>query len=124
MKKIKNILIVEDDEDARWGLTLFLKKEGFTVFEAKDGVDAITQLNKENIDLILSDLKMPNLDGLELLKHCSKNNEKAPFVMMTAYGDCESFCEILNCGAFEYLNKPVRLEEVLLLIKKIEELKE
>jgi len=121
MKKIEKVLIVEDDADARWGLSLFLKKEGFDVFEAKDGLDAITMLNKENVDLVLSDLKMPNLDGLELLKYCNKNCDNVVFVMMTAYGDCESFCEILNYGAFEYLNKPVRLEEVLSLIKRIEE---
>jgi len=121
MKKIEKVLIVEDDVDARWGLSLFLKKEGFDVFEAKDGLDAITMLNKENVDLVLSDLKMPNLDGLELLKYCNKNCDNVVFVMMTAYGDCESFCEILNYGAFEYLNKPVRLEEVLSLIKRIEE---
>jgi len=121
MKKIEKVLIVEDDADARWGLSLFLKKEGFDVFEAKDGLEAITMLNKENVDLVLSDLKMPNLDGLELLKYCNKNCDNVVFVMMTAYGDCESFCEILNYGAFEYLNKPVRLEEVLSLIKRIEE---
>jgi len=121
MKKIEKVLIVEDDVDARWGLSLFLKKEGFDVFEAKDGLEAITMLNKENVDLVLSDLKMPNLDGLELLKYCNKNCDNVVFVMMTAYGDCESFCEILNYGAFEYLNKPVRLEEVLSLIKRIEE---
>lgn len=120
MKKISNILIVEDDDDARWGLSLFLKKEGYNVFEASDGLKAITLLNKESIDLVLSDLKMPNLDGLELLKFCNKNYEDTTFVMMTAYGDCESFYEILNCGAFEYLNKPVKLEEVLSLIKRIE----
>ncbi len=120
MKKINNILIVEDDDDARWGLSLFLKKEGYKVFEASDGLNAITLLNKESIDLVLSDLKMPNLDGLDLLKFCNKNYKDTTFVMMTAYGDCESFYEILNCGAFEYLNKPVRLEEVLTLIKRIE----
>ncbi len=118
--KIKRILIAEDDDDARWGLSLFLKKEGFDVFEAKDGLDALALLKKEKIDLILSDLKMPNMDGLELLKKYNKENQNTVFVMMTAYGDCESFCEILNYGAFEYLNKPVILEELLLLIKRIE----
>lgn len=120
MKKINNILIAEDDEDARWGVALFLRKKGYTVFEAKDGVDALICLRKEKIDLVLSDLKMPNLDGLELLKLSKKESICPFFVMMTAYGDCESFFEILNCGAFEYLNKPVKLEEVLALIKKIE----
>lgn len=121
MAKVKKILLVEDDDDARWGLALFLKKEGYTVFEGRDGVEAVDILNKNKVDLILCDLKMPRLDGLALLKHCKKNSINTPFVIMTAYGDCESYYDILNWGAFEYLNKPVNLEDVRLLIKKIEE---
>lgn len=117
---IKKILVVEDDTDARWGLCHFLKKEGYDVSEAEDGIKAHAVLKKEKVDLILSDLKMPGMDGLDLLKHCRKENNAAVFVMMTAYGDCESFWEILNHGAYEYLNKPVTLSEVLALVKKIE----
>lgn len=120
MKKIKTILVVDDDADARWGLAFFLKKEGFTVYEAGDGVEALNLLEKEKVNLILSDLKMPNFDGLDLLKLCKKKFQNVFFVMMTAYGDCESFCEILDCGAFEYLNKPVKLNDILRLIEKIE----
>jgi two-component system response regulator (stage 0 sporulation protein F) len=117
---IKKILVVEDDEDARWGLCHFLRKEGYDVREAEDGVIAYALLKKEGFDVILSDLKMPGMDGMELLKHCKKENNTAVFVMVTAFGDCESFWEILNHGAYEYLNKPVSLDEVLALLKKIE----
>ncbi len=119
--KIEKILVVEDDDEVRWSLVTFLKKEGFYVSEAKDGLEACSLLKKDKYHLIISDLKMPNFSGEELQDFCEKECIKAKFIIITAYGKVESFMNVMKKGAYEYLNKPVRLEELLSLIKKIEE---
>ncbi len=119
--KIEKILVVEDDSEVRWSLVTFLKKEGYWVSEAKDGLEACGMLRKDKYDLIISDLKMPNFSGEELQDFCEKECIKSKFIIITAYGKVESFMKTMQKGAFEYLNKPVRLEELLTLIKKIEE---
>jgi len=118
--KVEKILVVEDEIDARWGIVQYLRKEGYTVFEAGNGVEAKKILNKEKIDVIFSDLKMPEMDGEELLKYCKQTNNYAIFIMMTAYGDCQNYFDIISLGAYEYLNKPVLLEDIFSLLKKIE----
>lgn len=118
--KVKKVLIVEDETDTRWGICHFLKKEGFSVFEAENGLVAKEILQKEKIDVILSDLRMPKMDGAELLKYCKESKNPATFILMTAYGDCQSYCDIMSLGAYEYMNKPVLLEEIKNLFKKIE----
>jgi DNA-binding NtrC family response regulator len=118
--KVKKVLVVEDEPDTRWGICHYLKKEGFLVFEAENGLVAKEILNREKIDVILSDLRMPKMDGAELLKFCKENKNNAIFVMMTAFGDCQSYCDIMSLGAYEYMNKPVLLEEIKALFKKIE----
>lgn len=118
--KVKKVLVVEDESDTRWGICHYLKKEGFLVFEAENGLRAKEILQKEKIDVILSDLKMPKMDGAELLKYCKESKIPATFILMTAYGDCQSYCDIMSLGAYEYMNKPVLLEEIIHLLKKIE----
>lgn len=118
--KVKNVLVVEDEEDTRWGICHYLSKEGYTVFEAENGLKAKEILQKNKIDVIFSDLKMPKMDGTDLLKYCRNIENKAYFIMMTAYGDCQNYFDIMALGAYEYMNKPVKLEEISTLIKKIE----
>lgn len=118
--KVKKVLVVEDEDDTRWGICHFLKKEGYEVFEAQNGNGAKDILKREKIDIILSDLIMPESDGVDLLKYCKNEHIHAIFVMMTAYGDCQSYYDIMALGAYEYLNKPLRLEEIKALFNKIE----
>lgn len=118
--KIKKILVAEDDSEVRWSLTKFLKKEGFSVFEAKDGLEASALLVKDKFDLVITDLNMPNFSGEDLLKFTTKENIDTKFIIITAYGDCQSFWKAIKMGAYEYLNKPVSLDELLTLIKKLE----
>ncbi|MCX7990827.1 MAG: response regulator [Proteobacteria bacterium] len=119
--KIEKILVAEDDSEVRWSLVKFLKKEGFSVSEAKDGLEASALLSKEKFDLIITDLNMPNFSGEDLLKLCNKENINSKFIIITAYGDCQSFWKAMKMGVYEYLNKPVSLDELLSLIKKLEE---
>ncbi len=118
--KVKKILVVEDEVDTRWGIVQYLRKEGYTVFEAGNGIEAKNILKKERVDVIFSDLKMPEMDGEELLKYCKQTNNNAIFIMMTAYGDCQNYFDIISMGAYEYMNKPVLLEDISSLLKKIE----
>jgi DNA-binding NtrC family response regulator len=118
--KVEKILVVEDEIDARWGIVQYLRKIGYTVFEAGNGIEAKNILNKEKIDVIFSDLKMPEMDGEELLKYCKQTNNNVIFIMMTAYGDCQNYFDIISLGAYEYMNKPIPLEDISNLLKKIE----
>ncbi|MCX7769773.1 MAG: response regulator [Proteobacteria bacterium] len=118
--KVKKVLVVEDEADTRWGICHYLRKEGYSVLEAENGLVAKDILQKEKVDVILSDLRMPKMDGAELLKYCRDNKNQAIFILMTAYGDCQSYCDIMSLGAYEYMNKPVLLDEIRNLFKKIE----
>ncbi len=119
--KIKKILVAEDDNEVRWSLVVFLKKEGFTVFEAKDGLEASSLIRKEKFDLIITDLNMPNFSGEDLLQLCNKEKIESKFIIITAFGDCQSFWKAMKMGVYEYLNKPVSLDELLSLINKLED---
>jgi DNA-binding NtrC family response regulator len=114
--KSHRILVVEDEENQRKTLGGFLKKKGFRTDEASSG-EAAQKLLKENLyDLVLTDKKMEGIGGLELLKKIKAANPEIEVILLTAYGDVRSAVEAMQQGAFDYLNKPVDLEELELII--------
>lgn len=121
MRKARKILVVEDDADSREGLAHFLETEGYGVTVAQTGDAALSAIKREVVDIVFCDLRMPGLTGIDVLKEVRKEKVPPVFVIITAYGDCENYYEIMSLGAFEYLNKPVRLDEVRRLLDKIEE---
>ncbi|MFN7262743.1 MAG: sigma-54-dependent transcriptional regulator [Pseudobdellovibrionaceae bacterium] len=111
------ILVVDDEESIREFLEIMLKKEGYEVTCAEDGAKAKDLLAKKNFNMIISDLQMPNLTGLELLKHVRETYPDTVFMMITAFGTTETAVEAMKMGAYDYLTKPFKIDEVRLNIQ-------
>ncbi len=110
------ILVVDDEESIREFLDIMLRKEGYEVTTAEDGQKAIELLKKKTVDMIISDLQMPNVTGMELLKHVKTNYPDVMFLMITAFGSTENAVEAMKIGAYDYITKPFKLDEVRLNI--------
>lgn len=115
----RHILIVDDEENTRIGLSKLLTQEGFVVDSAASGHEALDYLRGAHVNLVISDINMPDMGGLAFLKELSRNFPSINVIMITAYGGVESYLEAMNLGAFEYLHKPVRLGELRSVINKI-----
>lgn len=117
--QLANILVVDDEENARSGLSRILVKEGYKVEMAANGKEAIDYLRRSPFDLVITDMKMPLMDGFEVLREIKKMDEGIGVIMITAYGEVESYLEAMNLGAFEYINKPVKVSELKRVIAKV-----
>jgi len=118
-----SILIVEDEDAQRSLLGGLLKKEDYKTKEAGDG-DAATKIFKEEtLEIVLLDYKLPDIDGLTLLKRLKEINPEVEVIMITAFGSIENAVDALKAGASEYLTKPIDIDDLLFKIKKIEEKK-
>ncbi len=119
MKKEEfTILIADDDEIARDVLKEILKEEGYPVLTAKDGLEAINLLRREEIKLLITDLKMPGADGMEVLRAAIRNNPETMVVILTAYGTLDIALQAIKEGAYDYLAKPFKVEEIVFLAEK------
>ena len=108
------ILIVDDEESIREFLEIMLKKEGYEVSTAEDGLKAQELLKKKTFDMIISDLQMPHVTGIELLKHVKESYPDTVFMLITAFGTTETAVEAMKMGAYDYLTKPFKIDEVRL----------
>lgn len=115
----KRILVVDDEENARIGLSRLLAKEGFIVDSVSNGYEALNYLRQQDVNLIVTDINMPEMNGINFLKELNKSFPKSNVIMVTAYGGVESYIEAMNLGAFEYINKPVKMDELKSILKKI-----
>ena len=106
------VLVVDDDEQLRLALLSTLKHLSHECVLAQNAKEALTFLKKESFDLILSDLKMPKTDGIELLKQVKQNNIHTPFVIMTAFGTIETAVLAIKIGAFDFIVKPFSKETI------------
>jgi len=116
---LKRILVVDDEENARYGLSKLLTNEGFMVDSVSNGFEALNYLRQQEVNLIVTDINMPEMNGITFLKELNKNFPNSNVIMITAYGGVESYIEAMNLGAFEYINKPVKIEELKSILKKI-----
>lgn len=123
MKKRK-ILVVDDEASIRDFLKIMLTKEGYDIICAEDGAQALLLYKKQSFDMVISDLQMPNMTGLELLKALVKENSSVLFMVITAFGSMETAIEAMKLGAYDYLTKPFNIEEVQLNLKKAFSVKE
>lgn len=112
------ILVVDDEESHRVMLKAVLGAEGYRVAEASDGTEALAAVDKEAFDLILMDIRMTNMDGIEALTEIRKISPQVPVLIMTAYASVKTAVEALQAGAFDYLTKPLDTEELKILIEK------
>lgn len=113
-----SILIVDDDEVMVETLRNVLRKKGYELFCAASGNEALELLRKELVDLVLLDMRLPDVDGLEVLSKIKELDTEILVIMMTAYSDVESAVSAMKAGAYHYINKPFELEELRLLIEK------
>ncbi|HET6419981.1 MAG TPA: response regulator [Geobacteraceae bacterium] len=118
-KSAARILVVDDEENARIALTRLLSKEGFLVDSVANGFEALNYLRQQTVNIIVTDINMPEMDGISFLRELNKNFPKTNVIMITAYGGVESYLEAMNLGAFEYINKPVKIDELKLILKKV-----
>jgi len=114
----ESILLVEDEVNARKGLTQFLQGLGYDVMTATNGKEALDLFKKESPDLVISDIRMPEMDGIVLLESIKAELPSAKVILLTAYGSVEDAVKAMKKGAFYYLTKPVNLEELEFLVKK------
>jgi len=114
-----NILVIDDEAAQRDVLTGYLKKKGYKIFSASSGKEGVEIAGKDPVDIILSDFKMPGLSGLEVLEQVKKINPEISFVIVTAYGTVENAVKAMHLGAFDYISKPVDLDELDLMIERI-----
>ncbi len=114
----KSILIVEDEEVLRQSLAELLTDEGYDVHQAGDGKLAYDFILKRPADLILTDIRMPNMDGIELLGKLQQVAPQTPVIILTAYGTVESAVAAMRAGAHDYLLKPVNFDDVLLKVER------
>ena len=115
----KRILIVDDEENTRIGLSKLLSQEGFDVDSAANCYEALDYLAEHKVNLVISDINMPDMNGLSFLRELSRKFPSTNVIMITAYGGVESYLEAMNLGAFEYLHKPVRLDELRTIMKRL-----
>jgi len=113
-----NILIVEDEPKMRRLLEISLGEDGHTVHIAPDAETGLKCFQREAIDLILTDLKLPGMNGLEFLQEAKRSNASVPIVVMTAYGTVETAVEAMKAGASDYVLKPFSMAELRLVIRK------
>lgn len=114
-----SILIVDDEDAQRSVLKGYLEKKGYRIFSASSGNEGIKTVQNNIIDIILSDFKMPDKTGLEVLEEVKKINPEISFVILTAYGTIENAVKAMRLGAFDYISKPVDLDELDLMIERI-----
>jgi len=113
-----NILVVDDEKNIREGLGIALKKDKHNIFLASDGVEALKVIKGEEIDLVITDLKMPNMDGDTLMKTILKEYQNVPVIMLTGHGTVENAVQAMRDGAYDFLTKPINLEKLSLIVSR------
>jgi two-component system response regulator AtoC len=116
-----HILIIDDEENLRYMLQLMLENEGYAVSVAEDGQEGIEKFKRQPCDFVICDVKMPGISGLDVLNVIMKTAPHTPVIMISAYGTVETAIEAMKQGAYDYVMKPFKQDEMLLTLKKAEE---
>ncbi|MDZ7763132.1 MAG: response regulator [Melioribacteraceae bacterium] len=114
------ILLADDEQSTRKGIEIFLQKQGHNVTAVENGKLAYELILKEHFELIISNMQMPEIDGVELVKLLRNKKIETPFIIITAYASIESAVEAMKMGADDYLPKPLILDELKIKISKVE----
>jgi len=117
----KRLLIIDDEANMRHMLSTVLKKADYQVETAADGAEGLEMIQKSPYDFILCDIKMPKMGGMEFLKLSRDRIDAATVIMMSAYGSIDTAIEAMKSGAYDYISKPFKTDEVYLTLKKAEE---
>ena len=120
-RRLRSVLVVDDEENIRHMLAAVFKGQGLEVVTASTAAAALAELDQRSFDVLLSDIRMPGLSGLELLEQVRKRHGSTVVVLMSAYGGSEAAIEAIQRGAYDYIAKPFKPAEVVLLLRKAEE---
>ena len=115
---MESILIVDDEKNYPLILSAVLQEEGYEALTADSGHEALAILERSDVDLVLTDMKMPSMDGIELLEHIKARDPDLPVIMMTAYGTVEKAVEAMQKGAYNYIIKPFDNERLIIYVEK------
>ncbi|MBV5317006.1 MAG: sigma-54-dependent Fis family transcriptional regulator [Desulfobulbaceae bacterium] len=118
---LKTILIIDDEANMRHMLSTLLSKSGYKVEVAADGAEGLARIAQHDFDFILCDLKMPVMDGMTFLGKIQERRGPVTVIMMSAYGTVDQAIETVKQGAYDYISKPFKVEEILLVLRKAEE---
>lgn len=111
------ILVVDDERGMREFLTIMLRKEGHDVTSASNGREAVDYLGHKTFDIVISDLRMPQIDGIDVLKTVKDSAPETVVIMITAYASAETAVEAMKQGAYDYITKPFKIEEIKLIVR-------
>jgi DNA-binding NtrC family response regulator len=114
----KSILIVEDEKILRVSLTDALIEEGYTILAVEEGKDAVSAIKQGDFSLVITDIRLPDISGIDVLRQCMNLSPATPVIMMTAFGNIEDAVESMRIGAFDYITKPFNLEEMFATVNK------
>jgi len=117
-KKACRILVADDDDIALDVVSMLLSREGYSVASVRDGLEAIDRLRLEEFHLVITDLMMPGAGGIEVLKYASRSNAEIAVVILTAYGTLDTTLEAIKEGAYDYLTKPFRTQEISIIAER------
>src|SRR4030042_1792476 len=115
------ILIVDDEENMRHMLKVLLEKEGYVCEAGADRQEALKKFEQDPYDFVLCDIRMPRMDGPDLLREMRRRQIPSTVIMMSAYGSEDTALEAMKLGAYDYISKPFKAEEIVLTLKKAEE---
>src|SRR5437870_4005430 len=118
------ILIIDDEPLMRISIADALKAEGYQVKVAATGSDCVVCIKKEKFNIIISDLRLPGLDGLQVLQTCKEVSARTGVIVITAHGSVETAVEAMKMGAYDYITKPFSMDELLLIVKRLVKLLE
>src|SRR5438067_11601751 len=118
---LRRVLIADDEESVRHVLTVLLQERGYDVRAVSDGEEAMRELAARDYDALVTDVRMPRLDGLDLVRKAQEASPETTIIVMSAYGSHDLAIEAMKAGAYDYLGKPFRPDEVLLVLRKAEE---
>ncbi|MFQ3675119.1 MAG: response regulator, partial [Endomicrobiia bacterium] len=118
------ILVIDDEQGIRDMVSYTLLKEGYAVFTAANGAEGVEQVIKNDIDVAITDIKMPGMDGIEVLKKIKEVKPEVEVIVATGYGSTETAVESLRKGAYDYINKPFNIDELSSLVSKAIEKKQ
>ena len=117
-KKDFRILVADDDEIARDVITTLLSREDYNVTAVSDGLEAINRLKIDDLHLVITDLMMPGANGIEVLKYAVRSNPDIAVVILTAYGTLDTTLQAIKEGAYDYLTKPFKTQEISILAER------
>ena len=115
----RSILLIDDDREFSAAIEKMLQKHGWDVTLAKGRQEIFEALSQNCFTVIISELRVREFQGTELMRELSKRNLNTPVIFLTAYGEVESYLTLMNMGAFEYINKPIKGQEIVSLINKV-----